>query len=414
MNRKYALLLAAVITAIQATAQGPEVTSWIRNTSGATGYAGIPSNIQLVQYNATDVYVSATCIPGYDIGPWAMNPNIPANMNFVYKITRNPVPNTGTPTAVGLGHVGVFSNGVSIFNTQDARSYNNLRIWNQNAYYFEGSGFDNCLGHPAPGGEYHHHVSPNCLYNITDSTHHSPIIGYAFDGYPVYGAWAYSNTDGTGPIRRMKTSFRLRSITQRHTKPDGTVLTMPQWGPDVNATYALGAYQEDFEYVAGLGDLDVHNGRWCKTPEYPAGTYCYFVTLDAALQPEYPYTIGLTYYGIVQPGNIGPGSGHNTPSGGTTVYTGPTAVAQVSQNDFTPEIFPNPAGNFINLFIQPVNSSNFTVTLTDQMGKTVFSQQNVQPTILYSFDMSAIPAGMYVMHIKNEAVTWTQKVVLVK
>lgn len=84
------------------------------------------------------------------------------------------------------------------------------------------------------------------------------------------------------------------------------MLTMPQWGPYINATYALGAYQEDFEYIARHGDLDVHNGRWCKTPEYPAGTYCYFVTLDAALQPEYPYTIGLTYYGIVQPGILAP------------------------------------------------------------------------------------------------------------
>lgn len=89
-------------------------------------------------------------------------------------------------------------------------------------------------------------------------------------------------------------------------------------------------------------------------------------------------------------------------------------MAEVSQNDLAPEIFPNPAGNFINLFIPPVNSSNFTVRLTDQMGKTVFTQQNVQPTILYTFDMSAIPAGMYVMHIKNEAITWSQKVALVK
>ncbi len=313
MIRKYTLLLACAIISLSTHAQGPEITSWIRNTTGATKYGGILSNIQLVQYNTSDVYISATCIPGYDIGPWPGNPNIPANMNFVYKITRNPAPNTGTLTNVGLGHVGVWSNGVSIFNSQDARSYNNLGIWNQNAYYFEGSGFDNCLGHPAPGGEYHHHVSPKCLYNITDSTHHSPIIGYAFDGYPVYGAYAYANADGTGAIRRMKSSFQPRAITQRHSKPDGTVLPTAQWGPDVSTTYAIGAYQEDYEFISGSGDLDIHNGRWCKTPEYPAGTYCYFVTIGADLLPVFPYTIGLTYYGIVQAGNTGPGSGHNTP-----------------------------------------------------------------------------------------------------
>jgi hypothetical protein len=207
MSKKIFLSLAASVMAACAMAQGPEVTSWIRNTTGATGYAGIATNVQLVQYSATDVYVSATCIPGYSIGPWPGNPNIPANKNFVYKITRTPAPNTGTPTAVGLGHVGVWTNGVSIFNTQDAMSYNNKGKWNQNAYFFEGSGFDNCLGHPAPGGEYHHHVSPKCLYDINDGTHHSPIIGYAFDGYPVYGAYGYTNTDGTGPIKRMTSGW---------------------------------------------------------------------------------------------------------------------------------------------------------------------------------------------------------------
>lgn len=414
MIRKYTLLLACAIISLSTHAQGPEITSWIRNTTGATKYGGILSNVQLVQYNTSDVYISATCIPGYDIGPWPGNPNIPANMNFVYKITRNPAPNTGTLTNVGLGHVGVWSNGVSIFNSQDARSYNNLGIWNQNAYYFEGSGFDNCLGHPAPGGEYHHHVSPKCLYDITDSTHHSPIIGYAFDGYPVYGAYAYANVDGTGAIRRMKSSFQPRAITQRHTKPDGTVLPTAQWGPDVSTTYAIGAYQEDYEFISGSGDLDIHNGRWCKTPEYPAGTYCYFVTIGPDLLPVFPYTIGLTYYGFVQAGNTGPGSGHNTPPGGTTIYTGPTAVGDVVAADLALEVFPNPANNYLNLFIQPIASNNFTLSLVDGTGRTVFTQTNIQPTILYSLNVSAVPAGMYMLHLKNNDLTYTKKVVLAK
>lgn len=69
---------------------GPDVTSWRINTEGQTGYGGIASNVQLVQYSITNVYVSCTCIPGYDIGPWAGNPNTPANQNFTFKITRMP------------------------------------------------------------------------------------------------------------------------------------------------------------------------------------------------------------------------------------------------------------------------------------------------------------------------------------
>jgi hypothetical protein len=413
MNRKLAFVFFAVFfpTGFCMAQVTPEISSWIRNTT-ATGYGGIVSNVQLVQYTATDVYISASCIPGYSIGPWLGDPNIPGNQNFVYKITRNPAPNTGTLTAVGLGHVGVWTNGVSIFNTQDAMSYNNLNIWHQNAYIFEGSSFDNCLGHPAPGGEYHHHVSPKCLYDINDSTHHSPIIGYAFDGYPVYGAYGYANTDGTGGIRRMRSSFQLRSITQRHTLPDGTALSVADYGPDVSTSYPLGDYQEDYVFTSGSGDLDVHNGRWCKTPDYPAGTYCYFVTLDASLKPQYPYTIGLTYYGIVQAGNTGPGGGHNTITGTDTVYTGTTGVTQVDGKSFSIMVYPNPTNNYINLFIQPIETSNFTVTLIDESGKIVFTQKNVQPTILYSYNVSGIPAGIYIMNIQNDAIRHSEKVVI--
>src|SRR5687768_6207182 len=78
---------------------GPDVTAWIINTDGRTGYGGIPSNVQLVRYSDQNVYVSCTCIPGYDIGPWAGNPNTPANQNFVFKITRTPQRNSGAPIA---------------------------------------------------------------------------------------------------------------------------------------------------------------------------------------------------------------------------------------------------------------------------------------------------------------------------
>ena len=47
----------------------PEITSWIVNTRGETGYNGILTNVQQVQYSDSNVYVSCTCIPGYDIGP---------------------------------------------------------------------------------------------------------------------------------------------------------------------------------------------------------------------------------------------------------------------------------------------------------------------------------------------------------
>jgi hypothetical protein len=128
-------------------------------------------------------------------------------------------------------------------------------------------------------------------------------MGFAFDGFPIYGPYGYANVDGSGGVARIRTGYRMRSITTRTTLPNGTVLTSAQYGPAVSTTYPLGYYLEDFEYIAGLGDLDTSNGRFCVTPEYPMGTYCYFTTIDASGHSEYPYTVGPTYYGVVATDN---------------------------------------------------------------------------------------------------------------
>ena len=292
--------------------QGPEITSWILNANGNTNpsFPNYLTNVQNLCYTSTDVYVSCTCIPGYDIGPWSQNPNQPANQNFIFKISLNPQENTGNKTKAPMGHTGIWINGVSIFNAEDGMSYQNQGVWNQNALYFEGVSFDDCLGHPAPNGEYHLHVNPTCLYNDTENNIHSPIIGYAFDNFPIYGAYGYADINGGGGIKRMESSYQLRNITNRIN------------GPSLNQ-HPLGAYIEDFEYLSGIGDLDEYNGRYCVTPEYPNGTYAYFVTIDEFLDPVYPYTPGPYYYGIAQgSGNIGWQSGHHTIPSNCAPYTG--------------------------------------------------------------------------------------------
>ncbi len=384
----------------------PEIYSWILNTNGATGYAGIPSNVQTVQYSANNVYVSASCIPGYDIGPWAGNPNIPANQNFVFKITRTPVKNTGAFIATGLGHIGVFTNGVSIFNPKDAMSYNNQNVWFRNAVVVEGPSFDDCLGHPAPNGEYHHHLNPTCLYADSFATAHSPIIGYAFDGFPVYGAYAYANTNGTGGIKRMQSSYDKRNITKRTTLPDGSTATSA--GPDVSAQYPLGYFVEDFVYNAGSGDLDEHNGRFCVTPEYPAGQYCYFATLDIDQVAEYPYLIGPTYYGTIQAGNTGPQSGHNTISEPVTVYTGLTE----RENKVDLAIFPNPAHSTLTLHVENDMASGMQLLITDQLGQTVFYFKEIYPITRYTVDISTLAKGIYFAKLTSGKTPVIKKIII--
>ena len=317
-----------IIVSLSSQAQlSPTITSWVINTDNSTGYFGELSNVQSVDYTSNFVFVSCTCIPGYDIGPWAGNPNTPANQDFCFRITFNPQENTGTLTNTGLGHIGVWRNGVSIFNAKDAFSYNNQGVWFQDAYVFEGSSFDACLGHPAGNGEYHHHVNPTCLYNDSDEANHSPIVGYAFDGYPIYGAYGYSNPlDPNSAVSRMQSGQQLRNISSRQTLADGTNLPAYQYGPTVNSQYPIGSFIEDYEYIEGSGDLDEHNGRFCITPDYPEGIYSYFITIDDYLDPVYPYIIGPTYFGTVATGNTGPQSGHNLIPNNATHYDPETDV----------------------------------------------------------------------------------------
>jgi len=354
----------------------PAITSWIINTTGVTGrhyIKGNPTpindtfqaNVQLVQYSKDYSYVRCNGIPSYVIGPYQDgNPAQAVGRNYLFNLPLVPKVQTSTKTAVGLGHIGVLINGVPVYNYADARSYNNQNVWHQNAIHFERTGFDCATGHPAPlqmgppgpgggggtQGQYHHHQNPTAfniatvkmsdvcdiyladgLY-VPDPTKHGPLIGFAFDGYPIYGAYGWEQ--GSQNVKRMKPSYRLRNITQRTTLPNGQALTQAQYGPTL-AAQPLGAYAEDFEYVAGSGDLDEHNGRQCVTPEYPNGTYAYFATIDESGVSAYPYVIGPTYYGVVLTENFGsrtPGAGSTgvTITESVTTYTKTTNVPTVT------------------------------------------------------------------------------------
>lgn len=105
-----------------------------------------------------------------------------------------------------------------------------------------------------------------------------------FDGYPVYGPFGYSNAvNSKSRIKRLLPSYKLRSYVkgERRSLANGTILSPKYYGPEVNSSYPLGYFIQDYEYARGLGDLDQYNGRWCITPEFPHGTYAYFIATNS-------------------------------------------------------------------------------------------------------------------------------------
>jgi uncharacterized protein (TIGR03437 family) len=229
-------------------------------------------------------------------------------------------------------------------------------IWTRNAAFGEAETFDLCNGHQPGTGMYHHHINPVCLRaQLSDNVNviatgrlgtqyaenatawtHSPILGWSFDGYPVYGPYGYSNPmDPASAIKRVQSSFQLRSITVRQTLPTWVLpyepsvsqnLTSVQYGPPVSATYPLGRYVQDYDYIAGLGDLDQYNGRFTVTPDFPSGTYAYFVTLASDGTPAFPYIINVQLYGT-------PGSSNVTVASDAVDYFENGALTQSASTD---------------------------------------------------------------------------------
>lgn len=115
---------------------------------------------------------------------------------------------------------------------------------------------------------YHYHGTPiSYIQTIEDGVSHSKVLGYAADGFPIYYKYGYEDPeDPNSAIVALVSSYRLKEGCR-----PGDGISAPDGGYD-------GSYVNDYEYVEGLGDLDECNGRWSVTPEFPAGTYVYYVT----------------------------------------------------------------------------------------------------------------------------------------
>jgi hypothetical protein len=446
-----------------ASASDPRFNSWILNDSGelanvrlkdgeraktdwaaidpawdaitedekAVEVSAVLANVAALDYSAEFIYVTAEGLAGYAMGPWhgaggtdegyfefrpigrQQASDLPDVQTLPYvKIPRKPldVPMLGydlwpaTVKATGMGSIGIWVNGTSVYGAMDGKSYNNdtglnnfaeppgpeagKGIWNENAYWAESVTFDGAQFHqdgPGPTwGTHHSHINPiGVRWQLGDHVEadlddeeevaqfrevpatlgHSPILGWAFDGYPIYGPYGYSDrlgpvSDDT-PVQLMRSGYTLRdgSFGTRNLKWTGRD-QLPYWaalvqnadpavylddtekGPPpgywINPTsllaltvrigltsgllprapdliiftpspeFPLGCFVEDWEYrgdLVGGGslytdwDLDQYNGRWCVTPEFPQGTYAYFVTLDENMNPQFPYVIGPQFMG---------------------------------------------------------------------------------------------------------------------
>jgi hypothetical protein len=209
--------------------------------------------------------------------PNAGNPNSIKEQKYIFKIPVNPKI-AANPTPLGMYDFGLGINGIP-FDPAAAEWYLGDR---QSGWQYEAMsgaiilGLDENHAHVQPTGAYHYHAMPTLLVLGLEllSTAHSPLVGWAADGFPIYALYGYKepNEENSGIIENTS-SYRLKKGKR------------PVGGNNPSGNYD-GTFVVDYEYVEGTGSLDECNGRITRTPELRDGTYAYFLTKSFPIIPR--------------------------------------------------------------------------------------------------------------------------------
>jgi hypothetical protein len=233
---------------------------------------------------------SSNALPDHLVGPFPNrgNPHSIAPQQYQFELPAQPAPAASItwlhhpPDANVRGApnqpFGIALNGV-LFDPGTAEFWNGDRAADWNYEALGGAvplGLDANHAHVQPSGAYHYHGLPKPVMDQLNLApdQHSPLIGWAADGFPIYALRAYKNPqDPQSGIKTLRSSYRLKP-GNRPTPPNGP-----------GGTYD-GAFIQDYEFTPGSGDLDECNGRFGITPEFPEGTYAYFLTAEWPVIPR--------------------------------------------------------------------------------------------------------------------------------
>ena len=306
----------------------------------------IASNVFINGSYQNTISIAAVGLPYHGYGN-SNQTNIPTaqyyNRQIVYRGGKNVA--SVSPMSTGFGLIGFWLNGVAMLtpvtDTNPPYGYSTPTGFHFNSTYSEGTTLgqtsdythwfkqDLAGGRATSSGQYFYNdytfsniwttglggspksstihglpeisVIPYLNGGLRHPDGHSKILGFALDGYPVYGPYGYTNpTDNTSTVKNLASGYTLKPSSYRV----GTTASN-------TTTYPMGIFVEDYTF-ANSGDLDTHNGRYCVTPDYPTGTYAYFCTIDNTGHPVYPYVVGNTFYGDVDILTIEEAIGSNT------------------------------------------------------------------------------------------------------
>jgi len=232
-----------------------------------------------IQVDGNVRVIRANGIPNHSTGafPNRGNPHRITAQKYLFRIPAEPE-QARRITPLGLQDFGIAVNGIP-FDPGAAEFFLGNR---QSGWQYEALsgavrlGIDENYAHVQPTGAYHYHGLPTELLKMLGlkKDSHSPMAGWAADGFPIYAVYGYADAKNPeGEVKALASSYRLKSGRR------------PSGRSEPGGKYD-GTFVADYEFVEGKGDLDECNGRFSVTPDFPDGTYAYFLTEDWPVIPR--------------------------------------------------------------------------------------------------------------------------------
>ncbi|MGJ8598271.1 YHYH protein [Sulfitobacter sp.] len=193
MNRAISLLACSIFGAVANPALAHD--DHCDAVAASVADAGFADSVT-VTCSDTKAILTSDTYPDHEMmtGIVGTNEQVPVPAEYPAPVILNPV-YSGTPLTRDAA-LGVAVNGVPIYDYTGGGEMSEADLAHHQAQHdtLQTGQLDVCGGHAGRGDDYHYHVAPTCMIAQMANAGPEAIIGWAFDGFPIYGD---TNPDGS-------------------------------------------------------------------------------------------------------------------------------------------------------------------------------------------------------------------------
>lgn len=190
----------------------------------------------------------------------------------------------GNASKMSNDAIAVLVNGLPLYNFYDENT-----TWeSQGSWHYDNNRLGEDKSIDSEGLLHYNKITPEVAgLSSWSTTEHSPIVGWAFDGLPIYGPYGYADPlDSSSAIVRVESSWKLRRENPTFGTRPGSV------GGAFSGVFVEDYYFDEDFFSETPHAADEFNAVFGVTPDSEQPFYHYVATLDNNLKPAFPYAVG--------------------------------------------------------------------------------------------------------------------------